>query len=185
MSRISSKQWQSESVKFLHSQLIVHEDIIAALKQYFKSDELTEGMIKLATIPKSAKLNFSPRNLPDLRYPLVSVQVRISHLFTISYLIRCIYLYLKYHSRFFKRICFRTKFEFVPERIHLSRNSGTAPQSIQQHRTPFIWSFRNETLHARAFYHRDRSLLGNKLSFSLPFVVAKPKSNSTYIVPIL
>ena len=58
-------------------ELIVHEDILKSLKKYFESESLTEGMIKLATVPKTAKLNFVPGNLnsKELSYPLVSVQV--------------------------------------------------------------------------------------------------------------
>jgi FAD synthetase len=57
--------------------LVVHEDIVRPLKRFFKSDRLNDGMLKLATVPRSAKLNLAPgTSASDLQYPLVSVQVR-------------------------------------------------------------------------------------------------------------
>ena len=56
--------------------LIVHEDIAKPLRLYFKSDCLTKDQLKLATVPRSSKLNLAPPHaFKGLQYPLVSVQV--------------------------------------------------------------------------------------------------------------
>ena len=56
--------------------LVVHEDIAKPLRLYFKSDCLTEDQLKLATVPRSSKLNLPPPHaFKGLQYPLVSVQV--------------------------------------------------------------------------------------------------------------